>query len=379
MINALLDRSNYPCLEDSTYLNQASLGLIGQPAVQAMHDFLENTARDGNLRMTDEDEVGFFESLRLRGAHLLKCRPDEVAITGGASELLGQLPFLIRPGAGSCIVAVATELPALTRPWLRYAAEHDCSLRFVEDMADENLTDALIERIDGRTSVVAVGSVQFATGSMVDVPRLRDACAREGARLIVDATQAAGMLEIDSRRWAADAVVTSGYKWLGGHGGVALGAVSPAVLETDPVIPGWMGTPQPFDFEATTLQFAADARRFTQSTMSYVSLIGLTSSLDQVLSVGEGQLAAHSRDLAQRLIQGVREHGWTPFRALEDRSASPHIVSLAHPEIGVDRAIEALRRARIVCGVRNGRIRVSLAPYNNSADIDALIDALATL
>ena len=76
MINALVDRASYPSLNDCVYLNQASLGLIGQPAVQAMHDFLDDTARHGNLRMTDEEEVGFFESLRQRGARLLElpCR-----------------------------------------------------------------------------------------------------------------------------------------------------------------------------------------------------------------------------------------------------------------------------------------------------------------
>ena len=68
MINALVERSSYPSLNDCVYLNQASLGLIGQPAVQSMHEFLDNTARHGNLRMTDEEEVGFFESLRQRGA-----------------------------------------------------------------------------------------------------------------------------------------------------------------------------------------------------------------------------------------------------------------------------------------------------------------------
>src|SRR2546429_6908602 len=49
MTSSLLDRSQYPCLRDSVYLNQASLGLIGQPAVAAMHSFLENVARHGNL------------------------------------------------------------------------------------------------------------------------------------------------------------------------------------------------------------------------------------------------------------------------------------------------------------------------------------------
>ena len=72
----------------------------------------DNTGRHGNLRMTDEEEVGFFESLRQRGASLLNCPADQLAITASASELLGQLPFLIRPTSGSSIVAVATDFPA---------------------------------------------------------------------------------------------------------------------------------------------------------------------------------------------------------------------------------------------------------------------------
>ncbi|NEZ59386.1 aminotransferase class V-fold PLP-dependent enzyme [Adonisia turfae] len=378
-INALIDRSNYPSLNDSVYLNQASLGLIGQPAVQSMHDFLDKIARHGNLRMTDEEEVGFFESLRQRGARLLNCSPDRLAIIASASELLGQLPFLIRPTSGSCIVAVSTDFPAITRPWIRYAEEHDCALRFVDDIATENLTDGLIDNIDSRTAVVAISSVQFSTGTMVDIPRLREACGRVDARLVVDVTQAAGILKIDSQHWQADAVVTSGYKWLGGHGGVAIATVAPGLLEQDTPLPGWMGTTNPFDFDATTLTFATGARRFTQSTMSYISMVGLTTALENLMTLSAGQREAHSRRLAHRLIQGTQTYGWTPFRALETPSASPHIVTLAHSEFDVERARDALRRNRIVCGTRNGRIRISLAPYNNSVDIDALVDVLATL
>jgi selenocysteine lyase/cysteine desulfurase len=379
MINALVDRTDYPCLRDYAYLNQASLGLIGQPAVQSMHDFLDDIGRHGNLRMTDEDEVGFFESLRQRGARLLNCRADELAITASASELLGQLPFLIRPRAGSSILAVGTDFPAATRPWIRYASENDCSLDFVDDVADENLTDRLIERLDSRTAVVVVSSVQFGTGSLIDVPRLSDACARVGARLVIDATQAAGVLRMDARRWNADAVVTSGYKWLGGHGGVALAAVSSALLEHEPLLPGWMGTPRPFDFDATTLRFADTARRYTQSTMSYVSMAGLAAALDHLMSLGEGRLEAHSLALQQALIQDAGALGWTPFRTSEDPSAAPHIVSLGHKGLRVEEAVEALRRNHVVCGVRNGRIRVSLAPYNDSGDVDTLVESLAGL
>ncbi len=379
MIDALVERSDYPTLEDSVYLNQASLGLIGQPAVQVMHEFLDEVARHGNLKMNDEDEVGFFGSLRAPGARILNCDTRHLAILSSASEFLGQLPFLIPPETGGKIILVSTDFPAVTRPWIRNEADSDCEVCYVDDIATENLTDALIDVIDEQTRVVSVSYVQFSTGSQVDIFRLREATASVNAHLIVDVTQAAGILRIDSQSWDADAVVTSGYKWLGGHGGVALAAVSSKLLELTPPLPGWMGTPQPFHFDAKTLAFADSAHRFTQSTMSYVSMVGLTASLEGLLSLGQSELESHSRSLALRLIEGVRPHGWKPFRELDDLSASPHMVAIAHPTLSVEPAMDALRKGNVVCGVRNGRLRFSLAHYNSSDDVDAVVDVLADL
>jgi hypothetical protein len=76
------------------YLNQASLGLIGQPAVSAMHSFLENVARHGNLYMSDSDEIGYGHALREVAGRLFHNDPSRIAILAGASELLGQFPLL---------------------------------------------------------------------------------------------------------------------------------------------------------------------------------------------------------------------------------------------------------------------------------------------
>ncbi len=378
MTKALLPRIDYPSLAEWVYLNQASLGLVGEPAIQAMHHFLDDVARHGNLNMTDDDEVQFFELLRQRGASILNCQPDQLAILGSASELLGQLPFIIQPKAGSHILAVATDFPAITRPWLRYCAENDCSLRFVDDVAQANLTDSLIEQIGKETAVIAISYVQFATGSIVDMPRLRQAANQVGAKLIIDVTQAAGRIPIAADAWQADALVTSGYKWLGGHGGVALAAIAPHLSQQIPPLPGWMGAPNPFAFEATQLPVASGGRRFTQSTMSYVSLIGLTVALDQLLTLNKGASEAHAQQLAHRLINGCEPHGWLPFRPLDDVSASAHIVTLAHEKILAQEMVGKLREKHVICGARNGRIRISLAPYNNSNDVDALLKALTT-
>ena len=59
MMTSLSDRSNYKTLNDYTYLNQASLGLVPETAVGAMHCFLENVARHGNALMSDQEELDF--------------------------------------------------------------------------------------------------------------------------------------------------------------------------------------------------------------------------------------------------------------------------------------------------------------------------------
>jgi len=377
MIPSPFDRLDYPSLRQSVYLNQASLGLIGQQAVAAMHTFIDDVARHGNLYMSDSDEVGYCETLRERAARLLHSDSAQVAIVAGASEILGQLPLLLQPRLNSTILAVSSDFPAVTRPWLRLAALKDHRVRFVDDQPTCNLTDTLIEAIDENTAVVAVSSVQYATGTVVDISRLRRSTAQVGARLIVDATQAAGAMRVDAAAWDADAVVASGYKWLGGHGGVALAIMSPLLLEQIPPLPGWMGASDPFGFDATSVSLANDARRYTQSTMSYASMAGLTVAVEQLLSLGQARIEAHARKLAAMLVSGASKYGWQPFRSLGDPATSPHIISLGHSCEGVQAIVESLRGHNIVCGIRGGRIRISLAPYNDASDVNTLIEAFA--
>jgi cysteine desulfurase/selenocysteine lyase len=376
-MTALIPRSQYATLADCVYLNQASLGLLSQSAVEAMHQFLDDVARHGNLNMSDADEVRYFEQLRERAAQLFHADADRIAIFSSASELLGQIPLLIPPLSGRKILAVATDFPAVTRPWLRSAASGECKVQFVEDDPTSDLTTDLIAALDRQTALIAVSYVQYATGTQLDIPRLQRAARHAGARLVIDATQAAGALAMDASGWDVDVIVSSGYKWLGGHGGVALAVMAPSLLERVPPLPGWMGAPDPFDFDATQMRLADDARRYTQSTMSYVSIAGLTAALDRLLGLGESNIEIHARRLAEMLVEKASKHGWQPFRELSDRAASPHIVSLMRPGKELQNTQDALRRGKIVCSSRGGRVRVSLAPYNDESDIDSLVAILA--
>jgi len=377
VISSLFDRSDYPTLTDAIYLNQASLGLIGQPAVDAMHGFLDGIGRHGNLYMSDDDEVGFLDALRFRAARLFQSEAGRIAILSSASELLGQVPLMLPPPPGAKVMAVSSDFPAITRPWLRLAERGGCRLDFVDDNPESDLTDDLITRIDDQTFLIAVGHVQYATGTVIDIPRLQAATAEAGVRLIVDATQGAGAIETRIKSWDADIVVSSGYKWLGGHGGVAIGVISRQLLQETPPLPGWMGAPDPFEFDATRILLAEGGRRYTQSTMSYVSVAGLTAAIDQLLTVGAHKLERHAGRLGRILVDAVEPYGWHPFRHLNDPAASLHIISLRSQGDDLEEVSERLRTAGIVCSGRGGRLRVSLAPYNDESDIAAFANALA--
>ena len=97
MSSSPFDRSDYPTLTESIYLNQASLGLIGRPAVDAMHRLIDGIARHGNLHMSDDDEVNFLDALRGRAARLFQTEAHQIAILSSASELLGQIPLMLPP------------------------------------------------------------------------------------------------------------------------------------------------------------------------------------------------------------------------------------------------------------------------------------------
>jgi len=228
--------------------------------------------------------------------------------------------------------------------------------------------------------VVCVSAVQFATGSQVDVAALAARARDAGARVVVDVTQMAGAAPVTMTHWGVDALVCSGYKWLSAPAGVALLAVTENLAAAIPVIVGWKGSATPFDFTPRELSLAADARRFELSTMSYSAAIGLLTSIKLLTGIGLTAISEHASRLAAELAEQTAPLGWAPYRALGDRSASGHIVSLRHPAAATDEVQAVLaNQHNINTSSRAGGIRVSLHAYNNSDDIRALTQALGSI
>jgi Aminotransferase class-V len=167
-MDSLIDPREYAALSECTYLNQASLGLIPRTSLAASVRFLNDIAQYGNLRLSDQAEAEVLDALRTAAAELLDVPLVSVAVVGGASEGLSQLAAMLSGPDGE-VVLVPSDFPSVTYPWL--AARERCGMRirWVPDIATDDLTLSLVEAIDERTTVVCASAVQYATGSLIDV------------------------------------------------------------------------------------------------------------------------------------------------------------------------------------------------------------------
>lgn len=377
-IASLAPRADFPAVDEATYLNTASIGLMAEPVRRSMVEFMETIAGRGTIGFDDDAETRVYETTRTAAAGLIGAEPIDVAITGSATEALGQVAWLLRPGAGTNVVSIDIEFPSVTYPWYRIADETGCEVRLVPALDDPAALDddRIVAAIDERTAVVAISHSQYATGFTADLRRIADAAHAVGARLVVDATQSAGIVPIDVRRDDVDVLVAGAYKWLGATFGAAAVYLRPELWEgLRPAFLGWKSTERPFYFDAVDMSLARGARVLEYSTVSYPSGIALGEAIGYLERLGVDRALAHAQALDARLMNGVEALGGTVVspRDTARRNGSVLVRFAGHDDTVLARA---LADAGVHTSRRLGGIRFSPHVANDSTDVDRALEVL---
>ena len=143
----------------------------------------------------------------------------------------------------------------------------------------------------------------------MDVPEIAKICNSKNIPLVLDATFNTPYL-MQPFKHGANIIVHSLTKWLGGHGGVGLAYISKYSLKTDPFNAGWMGAPNPFKMIYDKCDYSRDSKSYTQSTMSYVSIIGLKKSIEELIKLNPFKIEKHSKKLSKFLISRINQKKW---------------------------------------------------------------------
>ena len=366
----------FPPAERHVYLDAASVGLSHAGGAAAISDWQRTLAEEGTIAFDEQAEVECLDNLTSATARLFNAKPGDIAVASSETVLMASLAWAVMPQAGTTIIATDITHPSTIYPWMRVAEATGAEVRWVR--ADPSMAidaDKLEAQIDENTSVVCLSHTEYGTGQTYDLKRFAEAAHRNGAILVLDATQSAGQVPIDIAATGVDAVATSTYKWLCGPFGTGMMYVSPELQKLNPGIVGWRSHKDMWDFQADRLELPDSAKRYEFGTMAYGTALGATEAVSYLLEIGVKSIAKHNRLISARLIDGLRALDAEVLGPLDPQARSA-TVAARFP--GTDSASFAhtLKGANVIASLRRDFIRFSPHLYNNCDDIDRALAAI---
>lgn len=358
-------------------LNHAGVGPWPHRTASAICAFAEENQRQGSLGYPRWLETE--AALRRAAAELLRVGASDIALLKNTSEGLSVVAHGLPWRAGDNVVSTDQEFPSNRIVW-ESLAPLGVELRQAALYAAGDPEAALFSLVDRNTRVIAVSSVQYASGLRMDLERIGSFCRERGIVFCVDAIQSVGALRIDAQAIHADAVVADGHKWMLAPEGIALFYTSPALRERLQLHQyGWHMVEARGDFEQREWTVARDARRFECGSPNMLGIHGLLASLELLLEVGMTEVERCVLANADRLRMLIAASGCLePIGPVEHGRRSGIVV---FRRSGRDpRALhQALQEHGVLCAARGGGIRYSPHFHTRAADLERAVDLACRL
>ncbi len=383
-------RRQFPATEQLVYLDVAARGLISHAVREAIDGHLDQRMSVGADKAALFDQV---EDTRGRFADFIGAQADEIAFTKNVSDGINAFATALPWQAGdNVVICEALEHPANIFPWRNLAALKGIEIKIVKPENGRIPLDKLIAGIDGRTRVVTLSSVSFAPGFRFSVDKIGAECRERGVYLLVDAAQSIGILATDVAALKIDAMAVSMQKGLLSLYGAGFlyirrevaAQLRPAYLSRFGVELESSHEAASGDLDRYTLSEAA--RRFDVGNHNYIASVAVQSAMRQLQEIGVDNVERHACALARRLAVGLQNIGLPVFGGPEAPERA-HIVTIGtelsdkHDNTD-DPAVtdfhQYLMANRVRATIRRGMLRFSLHIYNNSDDIDAVIELAKT-
>jgi cysteine desulfurase/selenocysteine lyase len=392
-------RSDFPILgrplSDGTplvYLDSASSAQKPQVVIDSLSEcystYYANSHRGVYQFGVQVDEA--LEGTRARVAAMIGAdHPEEVIFTSGTTmsiNLVASAWGRSRLSSGDELLVNEMEHHANLVPWQQLASETGASLRHIP-LTDDGRLD--LERLDecltSRTRLVAVTGMSNVLGTVNPIGRLVERAHAVGALVLVDGAQSVPHAAINVQEPRIDFLAFSGHKIYGPTGVGVLYGRRELLEKMDPFL---CGGNMISEVGLTESSWAELPAKFEAGTLPVAQAIALGVAVDYVQGIGFDEIGrietALLREAQQRLseIPDVLIHG----PAVEHKGA---IVSFTDERVHPHDMAELLKRKGVA--VRAGHhctmplhawmgvvatTRASFALYNDSTDIDVLVDGI---
>lgn len=368
-----------------------------RPVIEAITRALSNPLSNrGQVTAGERNADTIVTGARQAMADLLAGDPAGIVFGRSATQLTYDLARTLATtwAPGDEVVVTRLDHDANIRPWIQAAERAGATVRWADfDPATGELTpDHLRAALSARTRLVAVTAASNLIGTRPAIPEMARLAHEAGALFHVDGVHYTAHALVDLGQLGADFFVCSPYKFLGPHLGVL--AARPELLETlrpDKLLPSSDAVPERFELGTLPYELLAG----TSAAVDVLAGLdaGAAGSRRERLSASLTALHRHeevlrtSIDLGLAALDGITVHSnaadRTPTVLLTfDEALGAHATQDAsrflaerhvHAPSGSFYAIEASRRLGLG---DSGGLRIGLAPYTDTEDVDRLLTGL---
>ncbi len=386
-------RADFPALaallaDGQTYLDSAATSQKPQAMLDALLGYYAGGAANVHRaqHLPGERATAAFEATRQTVATWLNAAsPDEIIFTRGATEALNLLAYGLEEHfhQGDELLISALEHHANLLPWQQLAQRRGLSLVVLPLDASGHVDLHAAQRLIGpRTRLLAISQLSNVLGTWQPLTELLALAQAHGAITVVDGAQGIVHGRHDVQQLGCDFYVFSSHKLYGPDGvGVLYGRTD--TLQR--VLPWQFGGEMLLQTDYYAAKFRPAPLGFEAGTPAVSSVIGLGASLAYLAGLDSDAVLAHEAALHQQLLSGLQARAGvrilgTPQTALASFVVEDvHSADLAHllTEQGI--AVRAGHHCAmpLLRGLGlPGAIRVSLALYNDSSDLERFFAAL---
>ncbi|MCW2267822.1 aminotransferase class V-fold PLP-dependent enzyme [Pseudomonas sp. JUb96] len=386
-------RTDFPAIaalqrQHQTYLDSAATTQKPQILLDALSHYYGHGAANVHRaqHLPGALATQAFERSREKVASWLNAGDTQsIIFTHGATSALNLLAYGLEGQfeAGDEIVISALEHHANLLPWQQLAHRRGLKL-VILPLDGRGLIDleTALQLIGPRTRLLAVSQLSNVLGAWQPLAPLLDHARAQGALTVVDGAQGVVHGRQDMQQLGCDFYVFSSHKLYGPDGvGVLYGGSEALARLRHWQFGGEMV--QIADYQSAS--FRPAPLGFEAGTPPIASVIGLGASLDYLAGLDPSAVIEHEAGLHRHLLRGLNDRegirllGQPQLALASFVVEGVHNADLAHMLTEQGIAVRAGHHCAMPL-LKNlgldGAIRVSLALYNDSADLQRFFEAL---
>jgi cysteine desulfurase / selenocysteine lyase len=392
-------RSDFPILSREidgkpiVYLDSAATAQKPEAVIATMDDFYRrhNASIHRGVYTLGAEATEAFEGARARIASFLGGEAATTIFTANATAAINLVAYSWgreNVGAGDVVLLTQLEHHSNIVPWQLLAQDVGAEIRYLHVGEDGTLSlDELdAELASGRVKLAAFGHVSNVLGTINPVAEMVARARAAGAVTVIDGAQAVPQLPVDVGAIDADFYAWTGHKAVGPTGIGVLHGRRELLEQMRPFIAGGHMI-KVVNFDSSTWNDLP--WKFEAGTSQIAEAVGLGVAIDYLDGLGMENVREHERALTAYALGRLAETDGVSVPGPPDAEGRGGVISFSIEGMHPHDIAELLDRDN-VC-VRAGHhcaqplmralgvpatARASFGPYNDEADVDALIEAI---